>query len=181
MSLEEALDRNTAALARLADLIERNRGYLESRELLGPVEQHYFATCEGSEVLDNMPVVARMGDRRQDAVTEAKLGAAVEKAVEHAIEHAAPALAEAIAEAVENKEEQAPKIMIGGDGMTFAPGEDIPEFTWEGVAKQFRKYAQKHGRDEAVKLAAEFGLKIPLNKDELTPDRYEDFYYACQN
>lgn len=144
MSLEEALEKNTAALARLADLIERN----------------------------SMPVVAHVGDRRQEAVTEAKL---------EAVEQAAPALAEAIAEKVDGKpEDQAPKIMVAGS-MTFAPGEDIPEFTWEGVTKQFRKYAQKHGRDEAVKLAEEFGLTIPLNKDALTTDRYEDFYYACSN
>lgn len=154
MSLEEALEKNTAALARLADLIERN----------------------------SMPAAALMGDRGPDAVTEANLEAAAEKAVEHAIEHAAPALAEAIAEKVDGQpEDQVPKIMMAEDSMVFAPGEEIPEFTWEGVTKQFRKYAQKHGRDEAVKLAEEFGLTIPLNKDALTPDRYEDFYYACSN
>lgn len=154
MSLEEALEKNTVALARLADLIERN----------------------------SMPVAALMGDRGQGAVTEAKPEAAVEKAVEHAIEHAAPALAEAIAEKVDGKpEDQVPKATMAEDSMVFAPGEDIPEFTWEGVTKQFRKYAQKHGKNEAIKLAGEFGFSIPLNKDELTPDRYEDFYYACSN
>jgi len=151
MSLEEALEKNTVALARLADLIERN----------------------------SMPVAALRGDRGQEAVTGAKLEAAAEKAVEHAIEPAAPALAEAIAEKVDGKpEDQVPNAT---GNMTFAPGEEIPEFTWEGVTKQFRKYAQKHGRDGAVKLAGEFGLTIPLNKDALTPDRYEDFYYACSN
>lgn len=154
MSLEEALEKNTAALTRLADLIERN----------------------------SMPVAALRGGRGQEAVTGAKLEAAAEKAVEHAIEHAAPAIAEAVAEKVDGKpEDQVPKATMSEDSMVFAPGEEIPEFTWDGVTKQFRKYAQAHGRDEAVKLAKEFGLSIPLNKDELTPDRYEDFYYACSN
>lgn len=155
MSLEEALEKNTAALARLADLIERN----------------------------SMPVAALRGGRGQEAVavTGAVTGAKLE-AVEHAIEHAAPAIAEAVAEKVDGKpEDQVPKATMSEDSMVFAPGEETPEFTWEGVTKQFRKYAQKHGRDEAVKLAGEFGLTIPLNKDALTPDRYEDFYYACSN
>ena len=150
MSLEEALEKNTVALARLADLIER-----------------YTATCEGREA---MPVASSAGDSR-DAAAETKLAVAVEQA--------ATAPDEAIAEKVDGKpEDQVPKAT---GNMTFAPGEDIPEFTWEGVTKQFRKYAQAHGRDEAVKLAEEFGLTIPLNKDALTPDRYEDFYYACSN
>lgn len=135
MSLEEALEKNTAALARLADLIER-----------------YTATCEGREA---MPVAASVGDSR-DAAVETKLAAAVEKVATEPAE-------------------------VTAGSMTFAPGEDIPEFTWEGVTKQFRKYAQKHGKNEAIKLAGEFGFSIPLNKDELTPDRYEDFYYACSN
>lgn len=150
MSLEEALEKNTAALTRLADLIER-----------------YTATCEGREAL---PVAARIGDSR-DAAAETKLAVAVEKV--------ATEPAEVTASKVDVRhEDQVPKAT---GNMTFAPGEEIPEFTWEGVTKQFRKYAQAHGRDEAVKLAEEFGLTIPLNKDALTPDRYEDFYYACSN
>ena len=150
MSLEEALEKNTAALTRLADLIER-----------------YTATCEGREAL---PVAARIGDSR-DAAAETKLAVAVEKV--------ATEPAEVTASKVDVRhEDQAPKAT---GNMTLAPGEEIPEFTWEGVTKQFRKYAQKHGRDGAVKLAGEFGLTIPLNKDALTPDRYEDFYHACSN
>lgn len=153
MSLEEALEKNTAALARLADLIER-----------------YTATCEGREA---MPAAASIGDSR-DAAAETKLAVAVEKV--------ATEPAEVTASKVDVRhEDQVPKATMAEDSMVFAPGEDIPEFTWEGVTKQFRKYAQKHGRDEAVKLAGEFGLTIPLNKDALTPNRYEDFYYACSN
>ena len=153
MSLEEALEKNTAALTRLADLIER-----------------YTATCEGREAL---PVAARIGDSR-DAAAETKLAVAVEKV--------ATEPAEVTASKVDVRhEDQVPKATMAEDSMVFAPGEEIPELTWEGVTKQFRKYAQKHGRDGAVKLAEEFGLTIPLNKDALTPDRYEDFYYACSN
>ena len=177
MSLEDAMRDNTAALKRLADLIERNGQYIQGMQQPVQIES-YVATCEGTETMDTVSEVVRTGDRRQDAVTEAKLEAAVEKAVEHA----APAIAEAVAEKVDGKpEEDKPRIMIGGTDMVLGPDETIPEFTWEGIAKQFRKYANKHGRDEAVKLAKEFGLSIPLNKDELTQDRYEEFYYACSN
>lgn len=185
MSLEEAMRENTQALTRLADLIERKAEFLQHMQEpylthIGGTEGRFPATIEGGAVVDSMPPVCRQGERRKDAVTPAKLEEAVEKAVEKAIEEHAPALAEAIAEAVEHKEEQAPKIMMAAD-MVFQPGEEIPEFTWEGVAKQFRKYAQKHGRDEAVKLAKEFGLNVPLNKDDLKADKYEEFYYACSN
>lgn len=150
MSLEEALEKNTAALTRLADLIER-----------------YTATCEA------MPVAASVGDSR-DAAAETKLAIAVEKV--------ATEPAEVTASKVDVRhEDQVPKATMAEDSMVFEPGEEIPEFTWEGVTKQFRKYAQKHGKNEAIKLAGEFGFSIPLNKDELTPDRYEDFYYACSN
>ena len=181
MSLEEALKENTAALKRLADLIERDGQYIQGMQQPVQIES-YVATCDGTEAMDTMPVVARTGDRRQDVVTEAKLEKVVEAAVEKAVEHAAPAIAEAVAEKVDGKpDDDKPRIMIGGTDMVLGPDETIPEFTWEGIAKQFRKYANKHGRDEAVKLAKEFGLSIPLNKDELTQDRYEEFYYACSN